>query len=401
MAAARRVLYVWDSDYPWDVRTEKICRTLTASGYEVHIACRNRQWRHTMERLPEATVHRLPSWRLAGQRLDTLLSFPAFMNPRWIRHLARVCDDVAVELIIVRDLPLCPTALWTARARKLPIVLDMAENYPALLQDVWETGRQGRLDWLIRNPRAAARVEQYCLPRVTHLFAVVEESAARVRALGVPEERVEVVSNTPSLEHVRKMHRRPAQKGRRLTLGYLGLMELARGLPVVLEALALLRTRGIEIRADLVGGGRDLPLLQAQSAELGLGQAVRFHGYIPDHRDALALVSAADVGLIPHLANDWANTTIPNKLFDYMAAGMPVVTSDARPCARIVQETGAGLVFQSGDPVGLAERIAELTDPVARTAFGAAGQEAVRARYNWERDGAALVARVRTLLGGD
>jgi hypothetical protein len=39
--SAGRVLYVWDGDYPWDVRTEKICRTLSDSGMEVAILARN------------------------------------------------------------------------------------------------------------------------------------------------------------------------------------------------------------------------------------------------------------------------------------------------------------------------------------------------------------------------
>ena len=51
-----------------------------------------------------------------------------------------------------------------------------------------------------------------------------------------------------------------------------------------------------------------------------------------------------DVGLVPHHADEAWNTTIPNKLFDYMAAGLPVISSDARPCARILRSTGAGLI---------------------------------------------------------
>lgn len=398
MSRGRQVLYVWDADYPWDVRTEKVCQALTADGYNVHLACRNRAWHPCHETLPEATVHRLPPWRPLGRRMDGLLSFPAFLNPRWMWHLAQVRDAARIELIIVRDLPLCPTALWTARARGLPLVLDMAENYPALLQDVWDTGRQGRFDWMLRNPRAAARVERYCLPRVSHLFAVVEESAARVVAMGVAPDRVEVVSNTPPRDRAAQQVNRPRAGQRPLTLGYLGLMEIARGLGVVLEALARLRDDGIVVEADLVGGGRDLPLLQAQAAELRLGSLVRFHGYLPDHRVALGLVSQADAGLIPHMANGWANTTIPNKLFDYMAAALPVLTSDARPCARIVTTTGAGLVFPSGDAAGLARQVAELRDAALRARLGAAGRAAIQARYNWEQDSGVLTRRISALL---
>jgi hypothetical protein len=54
-----RIVYLWDADYPWDVRTEKVCAALTAAGHEVRIAARNRGWRDEAERRPEGTVHRM------------------------------------------------------------------------------------------------------------------------------------------------------------------------------------------------------------------------------------------------------------------------------------------------------------------------------------------------------
>ncbi|NUQ21724.1 MAG: glycosyltransferase, partial [Gemmatimonadaceae bacterium] len=87
-------------------------------------------------------------------------------------------------------------------------------------------------------------------------------------------------------------------------------------------------------------------------------------------------------------------STVPNKLFDYMAAGLPVVTSSAIPAARIVRETGAGEVFTARDASSLAGAIERLRAPEARTTRGEAGRRAVRERYNWERDSATLLAAV-------
>src|SRR5919205_2574680 len=57
------VVYVWQSDYPWDVRTEKTCRALADAGVRVHLAARNRRWEAEREALPEAAVSRLAPWR--------------------------------------------------------------------------------------------------------------------------------------------------------------------------------------------------------------------------------------------------------------------------------------------------------------------------------------------------
>jgi glycosyltransferase involved in cell wall biosynthesis len=122
---------------------------------------------------------------------------------------------------------------------------------------------------------------------------------------------------------------------------------------------------------------------------------VTFAGHLPSRDDVRAAVRDADIGLIPHRANEAWNTTIPNKLFDYMAAELPVITSDAVPFARIVQETGAGVVFKSRDPESLAAAIRTLFDGGLRRAYGAAGLAAVQSRYNWEYDSRALLDALR------
>ena len=84
-----RICKIWDSEYPWDVRVEKVARTLSAAGHEVHLVARNRDRRPQRERLPEAALHRLTPWRFFGKRFDAASSFPAFFNPRWMRAILR------------------------------------------------------------------------------------------------------------------------------------------------------------------------------------------------------------------------------------------------------------------------------------------------------------------------
>jgi glycosyltransferase involved in cell wall biosynthesis len=394
------VVYVWDADYPWDVRTEKVCRTLTAAGHDVHIVARNRAWQALRERRPEGTVHRMPPWRWAGRALDHRLGFPAFFNPRWGALIAGTIRRVGADVVVVRDLPLCPTAIRAARRARVPVVLDMAENYPAMIQAVWTAGRQRPWDVVVRNPRLVAAVERWCLPRLDHVLVVVEESGARLRALGVAAERITIVSNTPPRERAALPppdRRRPP--GAPLELVYLGLLEIPRGVGDVLAAVARLRTAGgLAVHLRVIGDGRDRSLFEAQAARLGLPSGtVEFLGHVPNAR-ALELVAAAQVGLIPHHADEAWNTTIPNKLFDYMAAGLPVITSDAAPAARIVRETGAGLVYRSGDAADLAAAIAALADPARRDAASGAARAAVLDRYHFERDATALAQALTAVV---
>ena len=395
---ATRVLYVWDADYPWDIRTEKVCRTLATAGYEVGIVARNRAWQQEREALPEGVVYRMRPWRLVGRRVDGLLGFPAFVNPRWITHLARGIRRHRPAVLMVRDLPLCPTAVWVCRWFRLPVVLDMAENYPAMIKALWEAGRTGPWDWAVRNPRAIAAVERYCLPRVDRVIVVVEESADRIAALGVPRDRIAIVSNTPPRSRAASAVVRQKPAGDGLVVVYLGLMEVPRGVGDAIEAVARLARSGRPITLRLIGDGRDRPLFERQAADLGVaGRHVEFLGAMPN-RAALDAVAEADVGLVPHYADDSWNSTIPNKLFDYFAAGLPVVTSDAIPAARVVREAEAGLVYRSQDAGDLAAQLERLRDQALRARLGEAGRRAVLERHNWEEATTALLRVIGDLV---
>ena len=392
-----RICKIWDADYPWDVRVAKVASSLTSNGHVVHLVARNNAARAETETLPEATVHRLRAWPI-GRRLSAATMFPAFFNPRWAGAIAATARSMHADVLLVRDLPLAPTAIGVARLLGIPCVLDMAENYPAMMQSLYDNRLQKPFDYVVRNPRVVAALERWVLRRIDKVAVVVEESEARIRALGVAKSRIAVVGNTPPLARVGsavgKIHRDGI-----LHLNYLGLLEGPRGLGTVLRAVALARQRGLRLHLSVIGGGREAIAFQQLAASLSLADdIVKFHGFVPNV-DALRLVADADVGLVPHHATDSWNTTIPNKLFDYMAAGLAVISSDAAPAARVVRETGAGAVYPYDDPDALATIFEQMSSAAVRAECGRRGREAVRERYHWELDAARLEALLRDAIG--
>lgn len=387
-----RVLYVWDADYPWDVRVEKICATLASAGHDVHIAARNVRRDPTVERLPEGTVHRMAPLHWAGRAADGALGFPAFFNPRWLSLLDRTVRRLRPDVVICRDIPLAPTALWAGHRHGTPVVLDIAENYPAMLRMVFDAGVHRVTDHLVRNPTAAGVVERYSLQRADRVIVVVEEMAERLVRMGIAGDRIDVVSNTPPRSRAElepQGRRRPP--GQPLGLVYLGHLEVPRGLLEMVDAVALLRRDGFPVRATIVGKGRDAQLFKDRAREQGLTDAdISFPGYL-DRDAALRTIQEADIGVLPHHVNEQWNTSIPNKLFDYMAVGLPVVTSNPAPFERITRATGAGEVFQAGDAASLADAVRRLSEAGARESYGAAGRRAILERYNWEYDAAVMM----------
>lgn len=394
LTASMRICKIWDADYPWDVRVEKVAHSLTEAGHHVHLVARNTQRRPAHELLPEAEVHRLRPWLLLGKRLDSKAMFPAFFNPRWVSAILGTARKNRAELVLVRDLPLAPAAIWVGRMLGIPVVLDMAENYPAMMRSLWQVGVHRRTDVLVRNPSVVAAVERWVLARVDHTLVVVEESRDRLRALGVAADKITVVCNTPPLSRLDELTPKVHVDGARLELVYLGLLEAPRGIGVLIDAIANLRKSGVSVRLTLLGDGRERANFEERARGLGLDdKSVSFLGRVP-YNYAVRLLQSADVGVVPHAANESWNTTIPNKLFDYMAGGLAVLTSDAKPAARVVRETGAGVVFLDRDPNDCAAAIRKLASAEFRARCGAAGRRAVAERFHWELD----ARRMRTAI---
>jgi len=390
------VLYLWDADYPWDVRVEKICESLAAHGHVVHIAARNLARRPDYERLRDLHIHRLSP--RGGNRLNYALSFPAFFNPFWTRLINRVIRDQCIDLVIVRDLPMSIAGIRAARRQGIPVVFDMAEDYVSMVWNVWRHRRIRPLNLLVRNPYLAKAVERYALPRVDHTLVVIEEALDVVRRGGGALERTTIVSNTPRLEelgHIPSLGGELITRMRqRFSIVYAGGIRLERGLMLVLEALERVVTEIPDVLFVAIGSGNALAQLEQATRNKGLQEHVVWLGWA-EHGEMLGYIRAARVAIIPNVVSGHTNTTIPNKIFDYMALGVPVVASNAIPMKRIVDETGCGLTFQSGDPADLARALTSVR--ACSIDYGSNGARAVRDKYHWGVDEQRLLGVVERL----
>jgi glycosyltransferase involved in cell wall biosynthesis len=115
--------------------------------------------------------------------------------------------------------------------------------------------------------------------------------------------------------------------------------------------------------------------------------------------DVVSFLESADVGIQPMLGGIVNHElALPNKLFEYLHAGLPTVVTDLRELGRFVREHGLGETFRSGDPADLAasvEKVLANPEPYRR----AAAEPALRAQYSWERQAEALVTAYEELLG--
>ena len=161
---------------------------------------------------------------------------------------------------------------------------------------------------------------------------------------------------------------------------YQGSIQEFRGIEETIDALGHLE-RCVFV---VIGYGHHRPALEAMVQRRGLGGRVRFFGPIPNDQ-LLWYTASADVGMCvirgTSLSYRWS---MPNKLFEYMMAGIPVVASDYEEMGRVVREEGVGEVCDPGDPADIARAVRAVLDaPDGATAYREAARRAVE-RFNWD-----------------
>jgi glycosyltransferase involved in cell wall biosynthesis len=128
-------------------------------------------------------------------------------------------------------------------------------------------------------------------------------------------------------------------------LVYLGHLVERQGVELVVDALALLRERGVEASADVIGDGPLRGALEVRAAERGLSaDAIRFRGFVEDHRDVEAILAGASIALAPYREDPGSFTRFadPGKLKAYLGAGLPVLLTPVPPNAEeLAREAGA------------------------------------------------------------
>ena len=291
-----------------------------------------------------------------------------------------------------------PVALAVGRQRRAPVVYDARDIY-------LDAGNLARLPGPAR--RVFARLERGWA-RAADRVITVNRPYAQVMAerFGVPEPLI--------VMNCAYRYQPPPPDGRRRFHDALGLPPQAR---VVLYQGGFSRDRGIEqlVRAidDVPGAvlvcmgyGALQGELEAIAADPGrldpvLGPRVRVLPAVPP-TELLDWVASADLVAMPIQPTTLNHRlTTPNKLFEAMAAGVPVIASDLPGMAEIVRESGCGLLVDPADPDAIAAAARSILDAPAdeRRAYGERGLAAAHDTYNWETQVERLLAEYGRLSG--
>lgn len=168
------------------------------------------------------------------------------------------------------------------------------------------------------------------------------------------------------------------------------------GLHIAVRAFALLARESVPVELHIVGDGPERNNLVELTRELGAEQVVRFFPPVP-LKSVPDLLSRADLGVVPKLADGFGNEAYSTKIMEFMAAGLPVVASETKIDRHYF---GDGYVhfFKSGNPEDMARAIKEvIQDPTLHERLVRRGLEYVH-RENWSRKSQEYLAIVDGLI---
>lgn len=344
------------------VHVQEVLRSLRRRGAQVHLLCA-RTGGEPPPDLAGVPVHALPRIRNAdpAQRERDLIG----ANPALLWALDRIGP---VDLVYERY------SLWSsagmAYAARSAAAGVLEVNAPLIDEQVRHRALVHR--------GAAETVALAAMADATAIVTVSEPVADWVRAKVT--RTVYVVPNGVNVDRIR-----PAAPGPRpgFTVGFVGTLKPWHGVDLLVRALARVAGTDRGWRLLLVGDGPQAASLRELAATLGVADLVEMTGAV-DPADIPAYLHQMDVAVAPYPECPDMYFS-PLKLYEYLAAGLPVIASAIGQVRGVLTDGVDGLLVPAGDIEALAGALAELrADPARRTALGAAARRTAVERHTWD-----------------
>lgn len=354
------------------VHVQSVLRVLVSRGAEVHLIAA-RTGGAVPSGLESVHLHELPAVpageaaarERAAQHSDAAVAMV----------LAALAADGPLDLVYERYSLWGRTATAWATARSVPSVLEV--NAPLV-------DEQADHRVLVDRTRAEA-VAEAVLSTAEVVVCVSEPVAAWARSWSRRPDRVAVVANGVDTDRVRPADRRvTSAHAVPFTVGFVGTLKPWHGVEMLLDALALLhRTEPGAYRLLLVGDGPQAAALRERADGAGVGPLVERTGSV-DPIEIAPLLHRMDLAVAPYPAT--AGYFSPLKVYEYLAAGLPVVASEVGQLPDLLDHGRLGVLVEPGRADALARAIADLRADEARRSFlRRATREATIERHGWDR----------------
>jgi len=336
----KRVIVSVINDLSTDQRVERTCRTLSEMGFIVTLVGRKKRDSSPLREKP-----------YEQHRMNLMFEKGPFFYAEFNIHLFFYLLFHRSDLLFSNDLDTLPASHLASRIKRIPVVFDSHENFtevPELAGRKW-----------VRNTWKF--FERKLFPRQKDIFTVNESLADIFHGkYGV---RVNVMRNVPYYREYRRAKTRKElglPEDSRIILMQGAGINIDRGAEEAIQAMQYLENMLLLI----IGGGDVMDRLKELASAQGLEGKIMFLPRLP-YEELYNYTVNADIGLsLDKDTNINYRFSLPNKLFDYIQARVPVLASPLPEIKKIVAGYDVGMLIENHDPEHIASKLREMmSDP--------------------------------------
>ena len=351
------------------VHVQAVVRELLRRGAEVHLVAA-RIGGDLPRGLDGVIVHELPA--ITGDPGDEREASARYSARAAADLLARLHHDIPIELVYERYSLWSDAAMGWARSNDVVGILEV--NAPLIDEQAEHR--------VLADRAGAERIASRAFTSAASVVTVSEPVAQWVAERVDDPSTIHVVPNGVDTEFIRPGGSEEPARDEGFTIGFVGTLKPWHGVEVLLEAFARLARADETTRLRVVGDGPQREALAEQALRLDIRERVDLVGAMAPE-DMPAELAAMDIAVAPYpeLPDFYFS---PLKIYEYLAAGLPVVASDIGPCSDILDGGSLGVLVTPGEPTELAAVLAGLrSDEDLRTELRRAGRQAAVARHDW------------------
>ncbi len=359
-----RVGMILERDFPPDDRPEKEALSLIENGFEVHLLCYSKSKNYKRsENYYGIKINRfhIPYWIV--KKLGAAYLVLPFYRFIWKRQIKKFIAESHPDVVHIHDLPMTDIVIKLAAETGFKVVCDQHEYWSNWVVNTAHYNTL--LGKIVKHLGNWKKFERKYLNQADLVITVTDKlRELYIYEVGINANKIITVPNTP--------HRRwfsPENIDAKIVekykndfmIFYAGAIDVLRGVDVVIKSLPRLRKQIPNVRfvvAGRVAARMKHPLELAK--ELGVERHVEFLGWLTVDKLASYIAASEICIFIPHPVSREINNTIATKMYQYMAMGKPIVTSNATMMREFVEKNGLGLAVTEVEEGAVSQAIEKI-----------------------------------------
>lgn len=374
----KKILMILDTHFPPDDRVEKEALSLISRGMDVSILTKNKNNKKKFEIYKDIKVYRI-KYSIISIIIDNLFFFITNIFPIWHIHIRKLIKKNKYKILHVHDLRQLKTSLYFKRKNpELTIISDLHEYYSKQSKTLSAETTKGKIFSKLLRLINLKKLENNTLRKTDYIITVIDEAKrSYLKDYNLNEKKIFIIKNTiPKTYYTQKTKFR-----KKYDLVHFGNINSERGINILINTMV---KYNFYPKTLLIGPHNEYVNKLLNRHKLN---NIDITGWV-DIKNIEQWMHQGKIALICHHKTDFTDNTIPNKLFHYMAAGLPILSSNCKPIERIIDESKNGLVYKWNNKEELFEKLQMMLDSNKNIykKWRKNSLKMFKNKYNWEED---------------